>query len=77
MSPNETELYSGVWRKARRSMGNGECVEVAPTEGKVLVRDSKIAHTPVLSYSTGAWESFVVGAKLGELDTLGSLRSSL
>lgn len=65
------------WRKASHSMGNGDCVEVTPADGKVLVRDSKIPHTPVLSYSVDAWESFVVGAKLGKLDALGSLHSSL
>jgi len=65
------------WRKSRRSIGNGDCVEVAPADGKVLVRDSKIPHTPVLSYSAGAWGSFVAGAKLGKLDALGSLPCSL
>ena len=70
MSPNETGFYPGGWRKARRSMGNGECVEVAPTGGKVLVRDSKAAHSTVLSYSTGTWESFVSGAKHGDFDVL-------
>jgi Domain of unknown function (DUF397) len=77
MSLTKEELHLLGWRKASRSMGNGDCVEVVPADGKVLVRDSKIPHTPVLSYSVGAWESFVVGAKLGKLDALGSLRSSL
>jgi hypothetical protein len=72
MSLTKDEPHLLGWRKASHSMGNGDCVEVAPGDGKVLVRDSKIPHTPVLSYSADAWESFVVGAKLGKLDALGS-----
>jgi Domain of unknown function (DUF397) len=70
MSSVDTESHSSGWRKARRSIGNGECVEVAPADGKVRVRDSKIPHTPVLSYSTAVWDSFVSSAKQGDFDLL-------
>jgi Domain of unknown function (DUF397) len=48
------------WRKSRRSMGGtGECVEVAPLDGKILVRDSKHRVGPVLEYPADAWCHFL------------------
>jgi Domain of unknown function (DUF397) len=75
MSPNETGFYPGGWRKARRSMGNGECVEVAPTAGRLLVRDSKIPNSATLAYPVSAWQLFVASTKAGKFDTRRSLYS--
>ena len=58
------------WRKARRSMNAGNCTEVAVAAGVVAVRDSKDPHGPVLRYSAGSWRSFLVTAKMGNLDSL-------
>lgn len=56
------------WRKARRSMGGtGDCVEVAPASGKILVRDSKNRVGPVLEYPADAWRHFIDEAKQGDL----------
>lgn len=46
------------WRKARRSMGNGDCVEVAQLNGQILIRDSKNPEGPVLRYSPSSWRRF-------------------
>ena len=51
------------WRKASRSVGNGACIEVGSREGSVLVRDSKILESSVISYSAQAWQSFLRGLK--------------
>ena len=51
------------WRKARRSVNNGACVEVASAKGNVLVRDSKIQNSPVISFSVYAWQTFLSGTK--------------
>lgn len=52
-----------AWRKARRSVNNGACVEVAPARGMLAVRDSKDPDGPVLLYSPDAWHAFLADAK--------------
>lgn len=64
------------WRKARRSMGNGDCVEVAPVDNKLLVRDSKDPSGATLGYPAGSWRSFLSSAKQGDFDVLKLLCSS-
>jgi Domain of unknown function (DUF397) len=54
-----TEPSELKWRKSRRSLTNGECVEVAHAEGWVAVRDSKNPDGVMLTYSTDAWSSFI------------------
>lgn len=44
------------WRKSTYSGANGGgCVETASTTGRVLVRDSKLADSPVITFSADAW----------------------
>jgi hypothetical protein len=57
------------WRKARSSVGNGACVEVASFQDMVAVRDSKNPHGAVLTYSAVEWRTFLDGAKKGEFDS--------
>jgi len=56
------------WRKARRSIGAGDCVEVAPANREILVRDSKDPDGVALGYPAGAWRSFLGHAKQGYFD---------
>ena len=58
------------WRKATRSIGNGDCVEVAPVNGQIAVRDSKDPAGPKLRYSAGSWQSFLGAARRGSFDHL-------
>jgi len=58
------------WRKAQRSVGNGACVELAPVNGMVAMRDSKDPDSPVLMYTAAEWDAFLHGAKAGEFDDL-------
>ena len=58
------------WRKARRSMGNGDCVEVASASVGVFVRDSKNPSAASLGYPAIAWRSFLLSAKQGNFDAL-------
>ena len=45
-------------------MNNGDCVEVALADGKILVRDSKDPSGPVLEYPARVWRNFVAGHTL-------------
>jgi hypothetical protein len=45
------------WRKSRRS-AQGNCVEVAWHDGRVLVRDTQDHIGPVLRFSLAAWRRF-------------------
>lgn len=56
------------WRKALRSVGNGNCVEVAPVAPGVVVRDSKDPDGLVIRYSPDSWGSFVTRARSGFFD---------
>lgn len=58
------------WRKAKRSIGNGDCVEIAPVRGSIAVRDSKDPSGPVLRYSADTWRVFLSEAEQGDFDRL-------
>jgi hypothetical protein len=44
-------------------MSNGDCVEVAPANGKIFIRDSKNPEGPVLGYPVSEWRKFLASAK--------------
>jgi Domain of unknown function (DUF397) len=56
------------WRKAKRSMNNGNCAEVATEIGFVSVRDTKDPYGLVLQYPVTSWRSFLAAARNGEFD---------
>jgi Domain of unknown function (DUF397) len=59
--------HSGIsWRKASRSVGNGECVEISSHQGVVSIRDSKNPQGPVLTYPAKAFRAFLHTAKGGD-----------
>lgn len=69
MSLNNLEVSDLQWRKARRSANNGACVEVAPANGRILIRDSKDQGGPIIQYSASSWRTFLGDAKKGQFDT--------
>jgi Domain of unknown function (DUF397) len=73
MSHLEAELQPTDWRKALRSIGNGDCVEIAPTNGQIAVRDSKDPFGPILRYRASTWQSFLAEARQGGLDRLSQI----
>ncbi len=68
MSLIEVDSDSAGWRKARRSMANGNCVEVHPVRGAIAVRDSKNPEGLVLAYNAETWHAFTLAARLGHFD---------
>jgi hypothetical protein len=68
MSLSNLEVSGLSWRKARRSVNNGSCVEVAPAGGQILIRDSTDRNGPVMRYTGRSWYMFVAGAKAGRFD---------
>jgi Domain of unknown function (DUF397) len=68
MSSIGLDIYRLNWRTARRSAGNGACVEVAAAGRHVLVRDSKDRDGSVMQYPGDAWQAFLAKAKNGHLD---------
>jgi Domain of unknown function (DUF397) len=56
-----------TWRKSRYC-GSAACVEVAKVDGSYLVRDSKIPHSPVLSFTESEWDAFARGMRAGDFD---------
>jgi hypothetical protein len=63
-------LEPAVWRRSSLCLNSG-CVEVGSIEGHVVVRDSKLESSPVLSYTPEEWQAFIAGVKAGEFDFLG------
>ncbi|GAA2378370.1 DUF397 domain-containing protein [Nonomuraea africana] len=58
----------GSWRKSSYSNISGECVEVAPAAGGVMVRDSKNPGGAVLAFTGGEWRAFLAGVRDAEFD---------
>ncbi len=58
------DVHSSIWRKSRRSLGNGNCIQVAVSSDAVMVRDSADSAGPVISYPAEAWRVFVAAAKM-------------
>jgi hypothetical protein len=51
------------WRKARRSAGDGACIEVAFVNDEITVRDSKDPCGCWLRYSVRSWRDFTSNIK--------------
>ncbi|MET8580382.1 DUF397 domain-containing protein [Streptomyces collinus] len=47
------------FRSSYSNDSGGECVEVAPTPGRIHIRDSKNPDGPRLTVSPGAWAGFL------------------
>jgi hypothetical protein len=68
MSQTNTEVYDLQWRKARRSVGNGACVEVVAAKEQILIRDSQDLDGPIMHYPLRSWHAFLSDAKMGQFD---------
>ena len=57
------------WRVARKSAG-GNCVQVRPDSGMIVVGNTRFPEGPFISYTHDEWAAFLDGAKKGEFDDL-------
>lgn len=65
------EIEGVTWKKARASIGGGECVEAAGLpSGGVAVRNSRHPAYPALVFTEAEWSAFLAGAKGSEFDRL-------
>jgi hypothetical protein len=55
------------WRKSSAS-ASGDCVEVALSQGSILVRDSKERCPYILEFTSSEWRAFLSGVRDGEFD---------
>jgi hypothetical protein len=67
---SDAERASLTWLKAQLSGSNGQCVEIASTDDKVAIRDSKDPGGPILIYTFAEFKAFLHGARNGEFDDL-------
>ena len=63
MTPAHDTTLIRPWRKASRSTGGNECVEVAQTRESCLVRDSKQPDGRRLAVSRRDWAAFTRSLK--------------
>jgi hypothetical protein len=64
------DLSELSFKKSSLSMGNGNCVEVAHTPGRYVMRDSKDTAGPTLQFTSDEWNAFIGGIQNGEFDSL-------
>jgi Domain of unknown function (DUF397) len=57
------DVHASKWRKSRRSIGNGNCVQVAASPGTVMVRDSADFASSTITFPADAWRAFVAATK--------------
>ncbi len=68
MPLNDLKVSDLQWRTARRSANNGACVEVAPANGQIFIRDSKDQNGPIVRHSACSWRMFIADVKMGRFD---------
>ncbi|MCX2734055.1 DUF397 domain-containing protein [Saccharopolyspora sp. NFXS83] len=62
------DLNSRTWRKATRSQGADNCVEVALSGSTTAIRDSKAPEAGHLTANSAQWAVFLNALKSGALD---------
>jgi hypothetical protein len=68
MSAGDTLVNEALWRKPRRSVGNGACVDVTVAAPGVAVRDSTDQAGPRITYSATVWRNFGQSVRQGRFD---------
>lgn len=65
------DLNHALWRKSKRSVNNGACIELAPApNGEIAIRNSRDPYGPMLVYTQVEWHAFLEGVRDGEFNDL-------
>jgi Domain of unknown function (DUF397) len=72
MAISNPEINDLQWQKARRSVNNGACVEVASVSRQIFVRDSQDQNGPTMRYSKASWKVFLADVKKDQFDLVQS-----
>jgi Domain of unknown function (DUF397) len=65
MTTAQDPILTRSWRKSSRSTGGNDCVEVAQTRTRYLIRDSKNPDGARLAVRLRAWAAFIHDIKHG------------
>jgi hypothetical protein len=65
MTTAHDPILTRPWRKASRSTGGNDCVEIAQTAASCLIRDSKNPDGARLAVRPQAWAAFIRDIKHG------------
>ncbi|MFJ2603473.1 DUF397 domain-containing protein [Streptomyces sp. NPDC087425] len=55
------------WRKSSFSGPHADCVELAPYQGTIAIRDSKAPHGPAILYPRASVAALIAGIQAGAL----------
>lgn len=69
------DVQEGGWRRSGYC-ATANCLQVAPLDNGVGVRDSKSSAGPILRFSRDEFTAFILGAKAGHFDDLCSQESN-
>jgi Domain of unknown function (DUF397) len=61
------DLSGAAWRTSTHSGANGSCVEVAPLDAVIAVRDSKDRGGPALIFTAPQWHALTAAIRSGAL----------
>lgn len=71
MSHNIPNVDGLAWRKARASVGEGACVELAPMPtGDIALRNSNRPEAGIIPFTKPEIAALLVGAREGDFDDL-------
>ncbi len=74
MTPHEDALTLAEWRKSSFSggggTGGGDCVEVAPLDGRIAVRNSNHPEKGAVLFTRAEMDAWIKGVRAGEFDDL-------
>jgi hypothetical protein len=71
LSHNITTVDGLAWQKARASVGQGACVEMAPLPtGEILLRNSNRPEAGSIPFTVPEIAAMLTGAREGDFDNL-------